>query len=110
MMGKLGVISVLAIAASVLIGVTMEPKQSEKSVSIYNAATGAVEQVSRIERSDEEWQRLLTPDQYRITRQRGTEAPSSGTCATSSPPPARWASASSPPSAAATRRQSVKRR
>ena len=32
----------------------------------------------RIEKSDQEWKSILSPDQYRITRQKGTEAAGSG--------------------------------
>ena len=31
--------------------------------------------VGRLVRSDEEWRRLLTPQQYEVTRRKGTEAP-----------------------------------
>ena len=31
------------------------------------------EQVERVERTDEEWRQILTPDQYAVLRQKGTE-------------------------------------
>ena len=32
----------------------------------------------RIEKTDQEWKQILTAEQYRITRQKGTERPHSG--------------------------------
>ena len=40
----------------------------------------------KIRKTDEEWRQLLTPDQYRVTRKKGTEPPFTGKYNSSSGP------------------------
>jgi peptide-methionine (R)-S-oxide reductase len=48
------------------------------TVQIYDTKQNKVLNVVRIEKSDAEWEKLLTQKQYEITTKKGTEAP--GTC------------------------------
>jgi peptide-methionine (R)-S-oxide reductase len=53
-------------------------KEKSEMITIFNARKGTEEEVEKIHKTDEEWRKLLTPDQYRITRQKGTEQAFSG--------------------------------
>jgi len=48
------------------------------TVQIYDAGQNRVVTLDKIEKSDAEWQQLLTKEQYEITTRKGTESP--GTC------------------------------
>lgn len=48
-------------------------------VRIYDAKQNKVVSLEKIEKSDEEWKKLLTKKQYEVTSKKGTEAPGSCT-------------------------------
>jgi peptide-methionine (R)-S-oxide reductase len=52
--------------------VEVSPEKGGK-VTIFNARTGQLETVDKVVKTEEEWKRLLTPEQYEILRKKGTE-------------------------------------
>ncbi|WP_128694143.1 peptide-methionine (R)-S-oxide reductase MsrB [Methanoculleus taiwanensis] len=50
----------------------------QELVRIYNARADSVELVEKIRKTEEEWRELLTPQQFHVARQAGTETAFTG--------------------------------
>ncbi len=46
---------------------------AKKTVRIWNATKNVFDALERIEKTDEEWQNLLEPQQFEVARKKGTE-------------------------------------
>jgi len=50
---------------------TVQPQS--RRIRIFSVTSGRVEEVDPVTRSDEEWQKILTPEQFSVARKKGTE-------------------------------------
>ena len=65
-------LAAFTIAALIVLAVIFRPQDAAPKERIANTKR------ERIMKSDEEWQKALTPEQYKITRRKGTERAFSG--------------------------------
>jgi peptide methionine sulfoxide reductase msrA/msrB len=78
-MGKLLLVFIFALVV-LSGGIVMAKSIDPGKVLIFNARTQKTEEVQRVVKSDEEWRKILTPEQFRIMRQKGTEKPLDKLC------------------------------
>lgn len=52
----------------------MQPgHDKDEKVAIYFAKDGKVKMVDKVRKTDKEWRKILTPEQFRVARKKGTE-------------------------------------
>ena len=65
-------IALLALAAGIA-GATLAPAPSARQIKLFSAQKGKYVMADRVQKTDEEWKKSLSPEQYAVARKKGTE-------------------------------------
>mgnify|MGYP001366564546 CR=1 FL=1 len=69
---------IIFLALPLLLTISSISALSDESIRVYSVKNGEYIVTDKVEKSAEEWSRILPPDVFHITRQQGTEAAFSG--------------------------------
>jgi len=53
-------------------------QSTQNTFEVYDASSNSTIQTQKVEKTPEEWRKILTPEQYDVMRQQGTERPFTG--------------------------------
>ncbi len=71
--GTLGLVFIAAVAGAFAATAAEQRKAGE--IRVYSVEKRGYIMTERVIKSDDEWRRALTPEQFRVTRKKGTEKP-----------------------------------
>ena len=76
MPGRIITAVILILFAGGVLAMSKAPKESSsEKIQLFDSRLGKVVVVNKVIKTDQEWKKALTPEQYEVTTKKGTEAP-----------------------------------